>query len=139
MKLPVLLAVDAPAEVFAELFRAARAGGLRCGWLELQAPSMVPPELEEAAAEGVLRAVAVGAGRSVAVKPLAGAPVLRDLLREHFLGCAIVLVRGTEGFPRLSAAGDGWRLRAAERSERDLATTALVEELRRPRWRAKES
>lgn len=139
MKLPALFAVDAPADVFAELFRAAKSAGLRCGWLELQSPSVVPPELEEAAAEGALRAVAVGGGRSVAVKPLAGPAVLRDLLREHFLGCAFVLVRGSEGFPRLAAAGDGWRLRSGLKSDRELSTGDLLAELRRPKWRAKES
>lgn len=138
MRMPALVAVDAPAEAFVEFFRALREAGLRCGWLELQAPSVVPPELEEAAVEGVLRAVAVGDGRSVAVKPLAGPPVLRDLVREHFLGCTVVLVHGHAGFPRLAPGGERWRLRSGETAERELSLDGLVGELCRPRWRASE-
>ena len=45
----------------------------------------------------MLRAVAVAGGRAVAVKRVAGPPTLRDLLREHFLGCAAVVVRVPPG------------------------------------------
>ncbi len=90
-----------------------------------------------------MRAVAVGGGRSVAVKPLRGEPVLRDLLREHFRGCALVLVSLPEGapppaplstVPTLQAEGDGWRIAppgdvAAQRHD----TAGLVAALRRPR------
>ena len=114
-----LLRVDRPADAYASLIEAVHAAGERVGWLELSPPSIVPPELEAAAERGVLRAVAVGGGRSVAAKPLKGPPVLRDLLREHFRGCLLVLVRGelpegAEPIPHLEPAGDGWRIMIEE-------------------------
>lgn len=105
-----LLRVDRPADAFAGLFRAAAAAGLRIGWLELEAPEVVPPTLEAAADLGALRAVAVGGGRSVAVKPMRGAPVLGDVLGEHFRGCALVLVRGDVEAARLRPEGEGWHI-----------------------------
>jgi hypothetical protein len=127
-----LLRVAAPAEVFAPLFAAAREAGLRMGWLELAPPECVPPSLERAAACGALRAVAVGGGRAVAVKPRRGAPVLRDLVREHFAGCGAVLGVGELDAPLLDADGDGWRVSAAGGGRR-LSTAELLAELRRPR------
>jgi hypothetical protein len=44
------------------------------------------------------------------VKPLAGPAVLADLLREHFRGCALVLVHGMVEAPLLTASGDLWRV-----------------------------
>lgn len=119
MKTPHLARVEAPPEAFASLIAAARAEGLRVGWLDL-GPAVEPPApLAGAADLGVLRAVAVGAQRTVTVKPMTGAPVLKDLLREHFLGCALVLVRGAAdapllaSVPRLLPTGDGFRLEGA--------------------------
>ena len=137
MKEPHLLRVEADQggpERFGALFRAAAAAGLRIGWLELEEPSPLPPGLETAAGLGALRAVAVGPGKSVAVKPRKGAPVLRDLLREHFLGCALVLVRGTlaenaeNEAPELLVEGDRWKVGAAA-----FDTEGLVAALRKPR------
>ena len=136
MKTPALVAVESEPEAFAALFAAARERGERLGWLDLAPPPPGPPALERAAALGALRAVAAGGDRSVAVKPLRGAPVLRDLLREHFLGCAIVLVRGVEGFPRLAPAGELFRLELAPARARDLDAAAAIAELLRPRHRA---
>jgi hypothetical protein len=136
MKTPALVAVTEPPEAFAALFAAARASGERIGWLDLAPPSGIPAELERAAALGAARAVAAGGDRALAVKPLRGAPVLRDLLREHFAGCAIVLVRGTDGHPRLRATGAGFRLESAEGRVRELDADATLAELRRPRHRA---
>lgn len=111
MKVPHLLRVSEPPDRFAALIEAARAEDLRVGWLELDgAIAPVPDVLESAAGLGALRAVAVGAGRTVAVKPLRGAPVLRDLLREHFRGCALVLVRGEVDAPALRPEGAAWVL-----------------------------
>ena len=68
MKAPHLLRVEDPPDFFAPLIEAARALGLRIGWLELgAAPAPVPESLESAAGLGVLRAVSVGQGRTVAV------------------------------------------------------------------------
>jgi hypothetical protein len=97
MKLPHLLRVEAGAERFAPLIAAARDAGLRVGWLDLDSTAAAPPELEVAASLGVLRAVAAGPRRTIAVKPRRGTPVVKDLLREHFIGCGLVLVRGGEG------------------------------------------
>ncbi|HEV7503757.1 MAG TPA: hypothetical protein VGS07_02480 [Thermoanaerobaculia bacterium] len=140
MKLPHLLRVTLPPDHFATLIEAARALKLRIGWLdwpgtpgESPAPSS---SLEVAADLGVLRAVAVEEGKTVSVKPLRGRPVLKDLLREHFLGCALVLVRGEVDAPGLDPDGDGWSLQLpgiSERASRRLTTSDLAEALRKPR------
>jgi hypothetical protein len=112
---PHLLRVAAAPPAFASLIETAGAAGMRVGWLDLAiAEQALPEDLEAAAAAGVLRAVGVHTGRSVAIKPLRGAPVLRDLLREHFTGCALVLVRGAIEAPLLAPEGEGWRIAAAD-------------------------
>lgn len=135
MKRQHLLRVDDGAEAFAGLVAAIREAGGRVGWLELAPPAPVPPALEAAAAGGVLRAVAVGGGRSVAVKPIRGEPVLRDVLREHFRGCVLVLVAGAAAaeLPWLAPRADGWLLRLADGRSQELGTEELVAALRRPR------
>lgn len=132
MKAHHLLRVTEPPDRFAPLIEAARAAGLRIGWLELSAASPLPETLHAAAGLGVLRAVAAGGGRTVAVKPHRGAPVLKDLLREHFLGCALVLVQGEAEAPALDSEEGTWRLHLPEGSIRRLTTAELVESLRRP-------
>ena len=132
-----LLRVEDGAGAFAELIAAIRRAGGRVGWLELTPPSPSPPALEAAAEAGVLRAVAAGGGRSVAVKPMRGEAVLRDLLREHFRGCVLVLVLGAAAeLPRLAPRAGGWLLRLADGESLELGTEELVAALRRPRpWR----
>jgi hypothetical protein len=130
-----LLRLDLPASGCVELFAAARALDLRIGWLELApeaAPAPLPPSLAQAADAGALRAVAIGGTRSVAVKPMRGAPVLKDVLREHFTGCALVLVRGEIDLPRLERDGEGWRVRLDGESRRYTAEQ-LARALRKPR------
>jgi hypothetical protein len=61
--------------------------------------------------------------------------VLRDLLREHFLGCTLVLVRGIEGWPRLEPGGEGLVLAESASRRRALDAGSLLAELARPRWR----
>ena len=144
MKNPHLLIVDDGPAPFAPLFAAARALGLRIGWLDLMAstPEPLPLDLEAAAGEGALRAVAVGGGRSVAVKPMRGAPVIGDLLREHFRGCALVLVRGTLAAPtvappQLSPEGEGFKVAPPGEAARLYTAGDLAAVLRRPRpWGA---
>ncbi len=131
-----LLRVDRGAEAFESLIDAAGHAGERVGWLELTPPAPGPEGLEAAAARGVLRAVAAGGGRSVAVKPMRGEPVLEDLLREHFRGCVLVLVRGEPkkdlAAPRLEPLGEGWRIRFEGAPERLFTTDQLLAALRRP-------
>ena len=141
MKRPHLLRVEDGPDRFAPLIAAARALGLRVGWLDLQdSPPPAPGDLSHlgdlgtAASQGVLRAVAVGGGRTVAVKPLRGAPVLKDLLREHFQGCALVLVRGEVDAPALRSSESGehdWEVRIGDAS-RSYSSTTLGESLRKP-------
>jgi hypothetical protein len=136
MSEPHLLSVDEGPEAFAALVAALAAAGMRAGWLDLAAASPLPPDLETAAAAGVLRAVAAGGGRSLAIKPLKGAPVLGDLLREHFRGCALVLVRGDAAgpeIPRLAPAVGAWTVTPPGGAARVYAPAELVAELRRPR------
>ncbi len=137
MKRPVMLAVADGAAVYAALLGALAEVGDRAGWLELGGSGVAPPAgLEQAAAAGVLRAVAVGDDRVMTVKPIRGAAVIDDLLREHFRGCRLVLVRGGEGLVRLATDGDGWRLTPpAGRAVRQ-STAELLASLRRPSfWR----
>lgn len=170
MKWPHLLRVREGSEAVRELIAAARERGQRIGWLELGAPgATVSPEAGSTAGElasmagaGALRAVRVspleaGGAKVESCKVLAGAPVLRDLLREHFRGCQLVLLGG-EGpevesphgehparLERLDAreaeGGPGeerpaWRLtQRGEAGEKqlDLTTDALLQRLHRPR------
>jgi hypothetical protein len=136
---PHLLRVEESPERYAPLIAAAQALDLRIGWLDFSVPSPVPEPLETAAALGVLRAVAAGGSRSVAVKPLKGAPVLRDLLREHFRGCVLVLVRG-EAPADIAAlrsversVEEAWTVTAPGEAARPFTTAALAAALRRPR------
>ena len=131
MKTPHLVRVEDAPDRFAPLIEAARTEGLRIGWLDFTA--VEPPSgLEAAAGLGVLRAVAVGGGRTVSVKPLKGEPVLRDLLREHFRGCVLVLVRGEVDAPYLRPDGDSWTVAVSGEAARSYGTAALVAALRKP-------
>ncbi len=120
MRRPHLLRVERGAEAFAPLAEAAGQAGLRVGWLDLETPVSIPAGLAEAAALPVLRAVAVGPEATVAVRPRHGAPILDDLLRGHFLGCALVLVRGPIEAPLLEPADEAWLLAGAPLSTPDL-------------------
>ncbi|MGB3562978.1 MAG: hypothetical protein WBH75_09925 [Thermoanaerobaculia bacterium] len=131
MKRPHLLRVSRGARCFEGLVAAAKTEGMRVGWLMLEAPT-APGPLAEAAALGVLRAVAVGEGRTIAVKPVRGEPVLEDLLREHFLGCRLVLVAGDLELPRLEPDGEDWVVTLNDGSTQRLTTAQLVARLRKP-------
>jgi hypothetical protein len=134
MKSPHLLRVEEGPDRFAPLIEAARALGLRAGWLDLAAPvAPLPEPLETAAGLGVMRAVSVGEGRTVAVKPLRGETVLKDLLREHFRGCTLVLVRGEIAAPLLRVEEDGWIVAPPGLASRRYATADLALALRKPR------
>jgi len=143
MKTPHLLRIELGPATFLPLFAAAHGLKLRLGWLELGgAVEPLPASLDAAAALGALRAVAVGEGKAVAVKPRRGAPILKDLLREHFSGCALVLVDGGEeaapGLPLLRPhEGEGeplWRIvLPGNPEERRFTSAALAAALGKPR------
>jgi hypothetical protein len=134
MRSPHLLRVEEDPSRFAPLIDAARALDLRIGWLELEArPSPIPESLASAAGLGVLRGVMAGEGRTVAVKPLRGRPVVRDLLREHFQGCALVLVRGGEvEAPSLRVEADQWIVAPPGSASRRYTSAGLAAALRKP-------
>lgn len=134
MKSPALVSVVGEAEVFAPLFAAAAGRSLRVGWLDLDADVPVPEPLAGAAQAGAAKAVAITPAGAVSWKRRRGAPVLRDLLREQFVGYAVVLVRGGESLPRLFPADGRFRLEAAGGS-RLLDADGLLSELLRPRYR----
>jgi hypothetical protein len=136
-----LLRFDGDPADLAPLLEAAGREGLRVGWLEL-APDSAPPVptgLEAAVSAGASRSVSVAPGRTVTLKRRSGRPVLRDLLREHFLGCALVVVRAADPggdlaeVPVLEVAGDGYRVRPPGEGGRTVSAAALAARLRRPR------
>src|SRR5581483_3598750 len=105
---PHLLRVEDGPQAFAPLLAAATAAGARVGWLELAAiahldePSL-PEPLASVLAAGGERAVVIGATFSLSARRRKGSPVLRDVLRQQFLGCALVLARGDVEAPLLRA------------------------------------
>lgn len=133
-KTPHLLRFDGEPVELAPVIEAARKLDLRVGWLDLGAPPELQGPLADAANLGVLRAVAVGGGRSVAIKPLRGTPVLRDVLREHFRGCALVVLRGATDLPELARgdARDEWLVRTGA-GERATTAERLAASLRSPK------
>lgn len=135
---------------FAQLVAALRQDGRRVGWLEWspgersngKAVQNAAFPVLEAAEAGVLRAVTVAAEHTVAVKPRRGAPILRDIVREHFRGCNLLLIHTPDDLkiPRLEKTDNGWRIVPPEPEgvTREMSTEALVAVLRRPHPFAKE-
>lgn len=120
----------------APLFEAAAAVGVRVGWLDLELDyeaAAAPAALEEAAALGAFRSVGVADRRVLAVKPVRGAPVLEDLLREYFSGCRLVLVRGLGGAPRLLNDPQGYRVGFESGEEKVFTAEALARAASKPR------
>ena len=148
MKAPHLLGVTTAPARFHALFDAAREVGLRVGWLDLVTEDPVAPGVGEAADLGAARSVAAGPQATVAVKRRKGPAVLHDLLREHFLGCCLVLVRGALAqaprleAPPLAAQGpenqeletpvDSWTVTPIAGPCRTYSTAELIATLRRP-------
>ena len=75
--------------------------------------------------------MAVGGARTLALKALKGEPVLVDLQREHFRGCALVLVHGEVPAPLLEPAGDEWRIVGSD-GAKTFSVDGLVARLRSP-------
>ncbi|MEO1369915.1 MAG: hypothetical protein AAFX50_22255, partial [Acidobacteriota bacterium] len=87
---------DVDADAFAPLVAELARRGERAGWLDWRPGADAEPvagPLARAAELGVLRAVSVGRSAAVSVKPASGPAVLRDVVREYFRGCRVVLVR----------------------------------------------
>ena len=133
MKMPHFLRVDEGLEAYSELISAASKEGLRVGWLEWGDDFEVGGSLAGAASMDLLRAVAVGPRSTVVVKPRRGQAVLRDLVREHFRGAVLVLVRGAVEATELRSEGELWRLVPSTGDEVLWQTKELVGALRRPR------
>lgn len=139
-RLPHLLRVDETLLECAPLVAALRQERLRAGWLDWS-PDAVPVEAElfpGAGEKGLLRAVKVEAGRKVTEKKLWGPPVLADVLREHFRGCTLVLVRQPGETPPIDApllqkTEEGWRIVLPGGVIQGMTTEALAAALRRPR------
>jgi hypothetical protein len=132
-----LLRVGHGWDAFARLLEVARESGVRLGWLQLKGPDPpLPMSLAGATAGGASCAVAVCSSSTVAVKARRGEAVLRDLLRQHFLGCRLVLVYGDEDLPRLEPSGDGWRTCRPSGEQRTWSTEELLRALEkaRPWW-----
>lgn len=116
--------------------------GVRVGWLDIGSAGPIDPGLESVVASGAIRAVAVGPGRSVAVKVRVGPAVLEDLVGEYFKGCRLVLLVGvedtevvrrqTDPLPRLRRKDRSWQLTSSAGESRTLSPEALLEALRRP-------
>ncbi len=135
MKVYDLLRVEEGPARFGELLRAAAAAGFKVGWLEWkdELAQPLPPSLEQAATLGALRAVAVTAGGSVAVKRRQGPAVERDLVREHFAGCRLILAQGQLEVGRLSPVDGGWEVSALGGERRLYSTAELVRRLASPK------
>lgn len=136
MKKIHLLRVDPGSNVedFRSLIDAVRADGGRVGWLCWRPDESADDQ--ELSTNGLLRHVEIDAAGSVARKTRTGPAVLRDVVREHFRGCRVVLVAG-EGvgelaeLPRPTAVDDGYRVESGE-SARKMSAEDLAARLRRP-------
>jgi len=137
VKTPVLFSVSGDASDYEPLFAAARERGARIGWLELDGAAARRPMPEGLPFTGAFRTVEVSESWTVSTKPRKGPAVLRDLLREHFLGADVVLVRGIDLYPKLARRDDAWDLEEAAGRKLRLSTEALLDRARKPelRWR----
>jgi hypothetical protein len=137
--------VEEEAERYGPLLAAAELAGLRVGWLQLEnepaaaSPAAVPPAAvpPAAARAGARRVVLAAAQATVSYKPRRGPAVLRDLLREHFLGFRLVLFQGPipvdlASAPRLRTSGEGWIVEDPASQSYAYTTEGLIAALRRP-------
>lgn len=138
------VSADSKSSDFDALTTAAKGRGLRVGrldWRPEQAPeeaAPVPGGLDGT----MLRHVRLEQGLATSWKPMAGAPVLGDVLREYFRGCSLVLVQSEGALPEDAAIGslerledDSYRVRVDGELAKQLDLTAdeLARRLPRPR------
>lgn len=133
MRRPHLLRVADPIESFSALVERACAAGLRVGWLGLEEPPM-PPVVDAIVATGVSQCVLAGRRQTLTARARRGPPVLEDLLRQHFLGCDVVLVHGQVDLPALERGESGWRVTSIEGRQRQLGDDQLLAAFRRASW-----
>ena len=137
MKRIHLLRVDPESNVedFRSLIDAVRTDGGRVGWLVWRPHEQTSGGGPTA---GLLRHVEVDAVGSVARKPRLGPAVLRDVLREHFRGCRVVLVAGA-GVGDLAevnglAPSEGGVRVGSDGSAREMSAEDLAARLRSPKF-----
>ena len=131
MKRIHLLHVVEPADVFESLIQAASNVALRIGWLDYA--TLEPPQsLASAITAGAFRAVSAGGRTTIAAKTRRGPARERDLIREYFRGCRLVLVAGDTTAPLLRTRELGWVVVPADGRELEFTTASLIEALRRP-------
>jgi hypothetical protein len=136
VKSPVLFSVSGDVSDYEPLFVAARERGAKVGWLELDSVAAGARTPAGLPFTGAFRTVEVNDRWTVSTKPRKGPAVLRDLLREHFLGADVVLVSGLDLFPKLSRRNEDWELEEAAGRKFRLSTEALLDRARKPelRW-----
>jgi hypothetical protein len=122
---------DAPSR-FEPLVRAVSKAGMRVGWLDFRAIE-TPDALAAASETGVFRAVSVGESSTVSVKSRIGPAVTKDLIREYFQGCSVVLISGRETAVSLHRRDDQWAVSSPGGEEEVFTTERLVAALRRVR------
>jgi hypothetical protein len=122
---------DAPSR-FEPLVRAVSKAGMRVGWLDFRSIE-TPDALAAASATGVFRAVSVGESSTVSVKSRIGPAVTKDLIREYFQGCSVVLISGRETAVSLHRRDDQWAVSSPGGEEEVFTTERLVAALRRVR------
>ena len=138
MKTAVLFSVTGEAADFEPLIAAANERGVRVGWLAWESGPAKASALRNPPLVCAFRSVEVSDDWTISAKPRRGPAILRDLLREHFLGADVVLVKGLELFPRLARHGKDWELEEAVGRKRTLSTEALLDRARKPELRWKE-
>lgn len=131
MKRIHLLRVEEGPAAFERLVSAGAERGLRIGWLEFEGVE-TPEPLASAVRTGAFRAVAVGEEATLSVKTRAGAAVRRDLLREYFQGCKLVLVSGGDAPALLRSHKTEWEVVSFKGTKRRFGTTEFIAALERP-------
>jgi hypothetical protein len=124
-----LLEIEDTPPRFEPLVRAVTEAGMRVGWLDFRAIE-TPDALAAASATGVFRAVSVGQTSTLSVKSRIGPAVTKDLIREYFQGCSVVLISGRETAATLHRRDDKWAVSSPGGEEKIFTTEKLVAALR---------
>lgn len=125
------LCAEQPPSEYASLVEAARQIGVRIGWWE-NITVTPPAPLAAPTDAGFFQSIAVGADATLSVKRRIGPAVARDLIREYFLGCDLVLMAGRAEYPCLKRLESGWVVTLPDGAENEFTTQELIAALRRP-------